>query len=173
MNREHSTLTVLLYAGTPLLVFCVDLLSKQVVEATLAEGKPLRVVGDLFQLTLVYNYGTTFGLFSTSAPWLTISLVKLTFICALIACLVSVDRFIMGVQHQMVARICLLAIIGGSCGNLVDRLADQRVTDFIDIGIQAFRWPVFNLGDAFQVVGGLTILGIMTLQAFRGLSAHG
>ena len=128
MNREHSTLTVLLYADRR--CSCCVLIScrNRLLKPLWLKANPWRVVGDLFQLTLGHNYGTTFGLFSTSAvPWLTISLVKLTFdlLRALIACLVSVDRFIMGVQHQMVARICLLAIIGGSCGNLVDRLADQ------------------------------------------------
>ncbi len=167
MNREHSKLKVLVYVVTPLLAFLVDLLSKRMVEARLAEGRSLPIIGDYFEFTLIHNYGTTFGLFSASAPFLAISLVKLIFIFALFVCVVKVRRFILSARHQLLARICLLAIIGGSCGNLVDRLSDRKVTDFIDIGIQAYRWPVFNLGDAFQVVGGLTVLWIMVLQRLK------
>ncbi len=171
MNREHSKLKALVYVVTPLLVFFIDLLSKRIVEAKLAEGKSLQIVGHYIEFTFVHNYGTTFGLFSAGAPFLAISLVKVIFIFTLFACVLNVERFILGARHQLLSRICLLAMIGGSCGNLVDRLFDRRVTDFIDIGIQAFRWPVFNLGDAFQVVGGLTVLWIMVLQQLKAKDA--
>lgn len=167
MNLGRSKLRVLLYAVTPLLVFFADLLSKRIVEARLAEGKSLQIIGEVFEFTLIHNYGTTFGRFSASAPFLAIALVKLILILALFACVVNVGRFILNAWHQLLSRICLLAIIGGSCGNLVDRLSDRKVTDFIDIGVQTFRWPVFNLGDAFQVVGGLTVVWIMVLQHLK------
>jgi signal peptidase II len=40
-------------------------------------------------------------------------------------------------------------ILGGTMGNLIDRLRFDGVTDFISIGI----WPAFNLADSAIVVG--------------------
>jgi signal peptidase II len=47
------------------------------------------------------------------------------------------------------ARVGLGAALGGATGNLIDQLRHGAVTDFIDLRI----WPVFNLADAFIVVG--------------------
>jgi signal peptidase II len=47
------------------------------------------------------------------------------------------------------ARVGLGAALGGATGNLIDQLWRGAVTDFIDLRI----WPVFNLADAFIVVG--------------------
>jgi signal peptidase II len=43
--------------------------------------------------------------------------------------------------------------LGGAVANFVDRLPDGRVTDFLDVGIGAYRWPTFNLADSFIVLG--------------------
>jgi signal peptidase II len=52
--------------------------------------------------------------------------------------------------------------LGGAAANFVDRLADGRVTDFLDLGLDATRWPAFNLADSFIVLGVIT-LALMTL----------
>ncbi|CAM9923671.1 unnamed protein product, partial [Chrysoparadoxa australica] len=43
--------------------------------------------------------------------------------------------------------------LGGGIANLLDRLVDGRVTDFIDVGVHSLRWPTFNLADMFIVMG--------------------
>jgi len=45
-------------------------------------------------------------------------------------------------------------IIGGALGNIVDRLNDGHVTDFIQIG----WWPLFNIADSCITVGVLLLL---------------
>jgi signal peptidase II len=44
-------------------------------------------------------------------------------------------------------------ILGGAIANFGDRLPDGRVTDFLDVGVGATRWPTFNLADSFIVLG--------------------
>jgi signal peptidase II len=43
--------------------------------------------------------------------------------------------------------------LGGAIANFADRLIDGRVTDFLDVGVGAARWPTFNLADSFIIVG--------------------
>ena len=50
-------------------------------------------------------------------------------------------------------KLSLGLILGGTVGNLIDRLSYGYVTDFIDIGI----WPVFNIADSSVVVGALLL----------------
>ena len=49
----------------------------------------------------------------------------------------------------MPGRLALGLVLGGTVGNLVDRLRLGYVTDFIDVGI----WPAFNIADSAIVVG--------------------
>lgn len=52
-------------------------------------------------------------------------------------------------------------LLGGGVANLLDRLPDGQVTDFIDVGLGALRWPTFNIADACIVaaVAAFLILG--------------
>jgi len=52
--------------------------------------------------------------------------------------------------------------LGGALGNLVDRLRQGYVVDFIDIGVGQSRWPTFNLADSAIVVG-IALLGYFLL----------
>jgi signal peptidase II len=53
-----------------------------------------------------------------------------------------------GARHPVLP-IALGFLIGGSIGNLVDRIRLGHVTDFLDLTY----WPAFNLADTFIVVG--------------------
>jgi hypothetical protein len=49
-------------------------------------------------------------------------------------------------------------LVGGACGNLVDRVRRGAVVDFVAAG----WWPVFNLADAAMVVGiGIALVGVL------------
>jgi signal peptidase II len=48
--------------------------------------------------------------------------------------------------------------MGGALGNLWDRLADGKVTDFLDFYIGTHHWPPFNVADSAIVVGALLLL---------------
>jgi signal peptidase II len=49
-------------------------------------------------------------------------------------------------------------VLGGTIGNLIDRVARGRVIDFIYFHHEAFRYPVFNLADAAITTGVVLIL---------------
>jgi len=96
-----------------------------------------------------YNTGVAFGLFQQK-----------NLIFAALALLVSIFMIILYpklTEQDWLLRIALGMQVGGSLGNLIDRLTVGHVTDFISIG----RFPVFNIADASITVGvSLMILGL-------------
>ena len=49
--------------------------------------------------------------------------------------------------------VLLGMVLGGTLGNLVDRLLSGKVVDWISVGIGALRWPTSNVADASVVLG--------------------
>ena len=45
------------------------------------------------------------------------------------------------------------SIIGGSCGNILDRVQHQAVYDFLDFHAYGYHWPAFNVADCAVVIG--------------------
>ena len=50
-------------------------------------------------------------------------------------------------------RFALTLIFGGAIGNLIDRILYGEVTDFIDVGLNTYRWPIFNIADMAVSIG--------------------
>ena len=49
-------------------------------------------------------------------------------------------------------------ILGGSLGNLYDRIYYSAVPDFIDLNYNNFHWFVFNVADIFITIGILCLI---------------
>ncbi len=65
----------------------------------------------------------------------------------------------------------LSLILGGAFGNLIDRLKERAVTDFLDVYYGTWHWPAFNVADIAICVGaGLTILAMLLGHDRRGLA---
>jgi signal peptidase II len=60
--------------------------------------------------------------------------------------------------EQRLRRIALAVIAGGALGNLIDRVRDGAVTDFVRWRIGEARWPIFNIADAALFVGVALLL---------------
>jgi signal peptidase II len=54
--------------------------------------------------------------------------------------------------------IAFSLIIGGAFGNVIDRLHNGGVTDFIDFHIAGYHWPAFNLADSVIFIGVAILL---------------
>jgi len=130
-----------------LLVLVADQLSKLWVRETLLLGESLPQEG-ILRLTHVNNMGIIFGLpvHQTFPLILTIGVVLIA--------LFLYYRY--APFHSRLIKIALGLFIGGSLGNLVDRLRFGYVTDFIDLRLWGnFHWPAFNLADFAMVMGAI------------------
>ncbi|MEE8414345.1 MAG: signal peptidase II [Dehalococcoidales bacterium] len=132
---------------TALVVVIGDQLSKFWIRSTLAEGEALPVTG-LFRLTHITNTGAAFGLFRDQSFLLTIAV--FAGIVLILLFVFTSSRYFPLVDTTP-GKITLGLILGGTIGNLVDRLRFGRVTDFIDIGI----WPTFNIADSAVTIGAI------------------
>ena len=125
-----------------------DQLTKQLVVTQLEFGESVDVAGPL-SIHHVRNSGIAFGLFSTWASAVTL--------LTAIAVAWMVAYFARAGARHPVLPVAFGLLIGGSAGNLVDRLRLGHVTDFLDLRY----WPAFNLADTFIVVGVAILLGAL------------
>ena len=148
---------------TSMMVLGIDALSKVWAEGVLDLYQPVPLIGHFFRLTLGYNTGVAFGLFANGGPWPAIlsGVIIFGMVIWLLQLLRSGEF-----PNQTAWPIGLL--LGGALANFVDRFPDGRVTDFMDMGIGASRWPTFNLADSFIVLG-VTVLILMTMLEQRRL----
>ncbi len=128
-----------------LLVLAADQLSKLWVRENLLVGESVPKEG-ILRLTHVTNEGIIFGLSAHQA----LSLILPILVVA--AVLFLYYRYPM--FHSGLIKIALGLVIGGSLGNLVDRVRFGYVTDFVDLRLWGdFHWPAFNLADLTIVIG--------------------
>ena len=134
---------------TTVLIVAADQLSKIWIRSNLAVGESLPESG-FFRLIHSQNTGAAFGLFQGHSFALTIvAIVGIAVI--LLYALFAYRRF--PLLDNMPNRVALGLILGGTVGNLIDRLNPNLggVTDFISIGI----WPAFNIADSAVTVGAI------------------
>ena len=98
-------------------------------------------------LVLVTNKGAAFGMFKNmgSSFFIAASVVAIIFVIYLL---------IRGKENHF----GLSLILGGTIGNLIDRILYGRVVDFIDLSIGKHHWPAFNIADSALSVGVTIIL---------------
>jgi signal peptidase II len=121
-------------------VLIVDQLTKQVVMALLPTSHPIRVTGWL-HLTYLENRGAAFGVLQNQ----TLFFIVVGFVVAV--GLIASYRYLPAVPPLL--NLGLGLQLGGALGNLVDRLRQGYVVDFVDLS----WWPVFNVADAAILVG--------------------
>ncbi len=144
-----------------LLVVVADQLSKLWIRSNLLVGQSLFEVG-IFQIVrLPPNTGAAFGLFQDQS--FALAIVAIVGIALLLVCaLIIYPRFFP--SDNLLGKSALGLILGGTIGNLIDRLRFGGVTDFISIGI----WPAFNIADSAIVVGAILFAYSLLLLARAG-----
>lgn len=133
------------------LALALDQLTKFVVRQTLEWHYSWPATGFL-RFTHVHNTGSAFGLFQDqNLPLLFVSLVG-----------VVVLAYIYQSQERptRLLRVSIALMLGGALGNLIDRIHQGHVTDFIDVG----PWPVFNIADSAIVVGLIMMGWLLVMQ---------
>ena len=64
----------------------------------------------------------------------------------------------LALKSSSLEKFSFLLIIGGSLGNIFDRLYYSAVPDFIDIHYNNFHWFTFNVADIFITIGILILI---------------
>ena len=130
-----------------LLVVAADQLSKIWIRSNLAPGESLFELG-FFRIIHIRNSGAAFGLFQ--GHLFALMIVGLLGVVAILTYVLFFYRSYPFLDDRLV-KLALGLVLGGTIGNLADRLNPNLagVTDFIGVGI----WPAFNIADSAIVVG--------------------
>jgi signal peptidase II len=132
------------------IVIAVDQITKQIFWHNFVVGRNFDVIPGVLRITLVKNAGAAFGLFDGGRVFFIIaSLVAAGFIMYLGWRLPKSERY---------KRLLLGLILGGAIGNLIDRIYDGAVIDFVEMGIKGYWWPVYNVADIAVSVGAVLLL---------------
>ena len=135
-----------------LTLFCIDRFSKiYIVELAEKTNVSEIYLTSFLNSHLVWNTGIAFGLFSLSNEFTyNLFTTLIVFINLIIIYLVIVTKDF--------RKYFFLMILGGSFGNLFDRLYYGSVPDFIDFHIGNFHWFIFNIADIFITVGVICLI---------------
>ena len=123
----------------------IDIVSKLVVSNFMVVNDSILVIKNFLYITYVKNTGAAWSIFSGETLGLIIvSLIIISFIIYYI----SKNK-----PSTKIEKIGYGMILGGSFGNLLDRIIYGYVIDFLDFNIFGYNYPIFNLADTFIVVG--------------------
>lgn len=137
----------------------IDQLTKLIVLSALKGNKPLVIIENLLSFVYVENRGAAFGILQNK---------KMIFIIFTVISVIILSYLLIFYYGKMSTWliVALSLIYAGTIGNFLDRMRLGFVVDFISVRIfNRFDFAVFNLADAFIVVGAfMLIIQILFLE---------
>ena len=135
-----------------LFIFLADRISKLYILSVLEDLGFVDInINSYINLILVWNTGIAFGLLSfDQSEMYNLMSILITFINLFIIYLI--------IKSKDNTAYFFLIILGGSLGNLFDRIYYSAVPDFIDISYKGYHWFVFNVADIFISLGIICLI---------------
>lgn len=128
----------------------IDQVIKIILGSKMLLNQTFPVIKNFFSLTLVHNTGAAFNIFTGN----TILLITIGIICVLaisiyvknLAILTDFDIFVYSL------------LLGGTLGNLVDRIVHGYVIDYLSFNFFGYQFPIFNFADMCIVVSIILLI---------------
>ena len=135
-------------------VIILDQFTKFYIQKSIKLHQSIKVIDGLFDITYVLNKGAAFSFLADKPEGFTI---PFFFILSVIAIGIIGFLFYQTKNNDYVSLIAFALLLGGSIGNLIDRIRHGAVTDFLDFYIQQYHWPAFNVADS-AITTGISLL---------------
>ena len=143
---------IIIYFLITLFIFTLDRISKiYVINIAETYGKVDIYLNQFINIILVWNTGIGFGLLSFEKQFI-------YNLITLIIVLVNLVILYLGIKASNFKGLIFFVILGGSLGNLFDRLYYSAVPDFIDLNYNDFHWFIFNVADIIISFGILCLI---------------
>lgn len=134
----------------------IDQILKLLIVNNFVLNNSLNIINDFFSLTYVQNYGAAFSI-------LTGNRFLLIFI-TILALIIIYYLLIKKDKRTLINDILYGLLLGGIIGNLIDRVINGYVIDYLDFKIFGYDFPIFNFADICIVISMIVIFII----SFRG-----
>ena len=141
-----------------LTLFFIDRLSKMYLINLQSTGTDIDFyIFPFLNFYLVWNTGIGFGLAAMESN-------VYYHILTTIIIFVNIGLVFFLVKFKGIYGYLIALILGGSLGNLFDRIYYYAVPDFIDLHVGNYHWYIFNIADIFITIG---IIGLLFIEVFR------
>lgn len=137
---------------TSIIIYAMDRATKYLIIKNFYLGKSIPVFKPFLFFTYIQNKGAAFGLFPKLS--LIITIISLLVVLLFIIFLFKVIKLPAAFQ------LPLGLILGGTAGNLTDRLKIGHVIDFIDFRV----WPVFNIADSALTIAFIWLIILLITE---------
>lgn len=130
----------------------LDQISKALVFGYMSEQSNIIEIAPFFNLVIAWNTGVSFSMFNNLGN-------AGVYILSGFALIVAIFLlYWLKNEKSRYMQIALGLVIGGAIGNVIDRIRLGAVYDFLDIHINTYHWPAFNLADSFICIGAMMII---------------
>ena len=126
-----------------------DIISKHFVKNNLIPNQSVEI-NDFLYLVYIQNFGVSFGLFAGSIPYYLLIIIGLLIVILII--------YLMYLSKNTLEKSAYFIIIIGALSNILDRLFNTFVVDFISLRYESFYWPAFNLADIYITIGIIMLI---------------
>ncbi len=147
------------FLGIAVLIVAADQAVKWLIRENIERGDAIEVIS-LLKIVHVTNSGAAFGMLQGAGP-----LLVMTSIVGMVAILVYL--FNPGFAHP-VMRLGLALMLGGAVGNLIDRVKDGEVVDFVKVP----NFPAFNVADSAITIGVVLLAWAMLQETEHQRTEH-
>ena len=139
-------------------IFFLDRITKIYLLKFQAEGTDIDFyINSFLNFYLVWNTGIGFGLAAMESN-------IFYHILTSIILIINIGLIFFLIKSSGLYAYLIALIIGGSLGNLFDRIYFSAVPDFIDVHIGNYHWFIFNVADIFISVG---IIGLLFIEVAK------
>ena len=139
-------------------IFILDRLSKYFILKLSNSDDIFNIsITSFLNFNLVWNSGIAFGLFSFNEQFY-------YNVITLVIIIITLVILFFAIKSSGVERIGFSIILGGSLGNIFDRLYYTAVIDFIDLHINNIHWFIFNVADIFISFGVIVLISVEFLR---------
>lgn len=142
------------------IIFIIDIVSKIIITKYIDFGQSVKIIDNFLYLTHVTNTGAAWSIFNNNHYF--VLCISAIIIIALIVYIVK-NR-----PSNKLEKTAYAFILGGALGNFMGRCVNGYVTDFIDVKVFNYNYPIFNLADVFIVIG----TGLFIVYTWRCNNGH-
>lgn len=141
MNKKN----IIVFSTAALIAF-LDQATKSLIKQNFQLNHSIPIIKNIFHLTYITNTGSAFGLFKG------FNLFFILFSVIVIVIILHHTKKIK--ESEKLLQFSVGLLLGGTIGNLTDRLFFGSVIDFIDFRI----WPVFNIADSAVTISIILLI---------------